>query len=78
MRILYSANKHGIENTDIEFVYEHSVSSIALSGEHELVMTFGYDTIGRALEVGYITADSGEDIIIHAMKIRQSYRKYLL
>jgi hypothetical protein len=38
-------------------------------------MLFGYDAIGRALEVGYIINDQGQDLVIHAMKIRQSYKK---
>ena len=42
-----------------------------------IVMLFGFDTIGRGLEVAYISADAGEDIVIHAMKIRPSYNKYL-
>jgi hypothetical protein len=51
--------------------------SIVLQDEPEKVMLFGYETIGRALEVGYVLNDQGESIVIHAMKIRQGYKKYL-
>jgi len=40
-------------------------------------MLFGFDTIGRGLEVGYIFSDQEEEIIIHAMRVRAIYRKYL-
>jgi hypothetical protein len=40
-------------------------------------MLFGFDTIGRGLEVAYITSDVGDDIVIHAMKIRPGYNQYL-
>jgi hypothetical protein len=40
-------------------------------------MLFGFDTIGRALEIGYFINDNGDEIIMHAMKLRKSYQKYL-
>ena len=41
--------------------------------EPTIVMLFGFDTIGRGLEIAYITNEDGEDIVIHAMKIRPGY-----
>jgi hypothetical protein len=72
-----TARKHGISDEDIKYVYEFALNSIVLPDQPDLVMLFGFDTIGRGLEVGYITTDQGEDLIIHAMKIRQGYKKYL-
>jgi len=40
-------------------------------------MLFGFDTIGRGLEIGYVVNDAGEDIIIHAMKVRAVYKIHL-
>jgi hypothetical protein len=75
--ILDSAYKHGISDNDIMMVFENAISSIALDEFPPKVMLFGFDSIGRALEVGYFVNDSGTNIIIHAMKLRKSYFKYL-
>ena len=77
MIILDSALKHGISKQDIEYVYEYAVNSLVLDINPEKTMLFGFDTIGRGLEVGYIVNDNEEDIIIHAMKIRAVYKNYL-
>jgi hypothetical protein len=75
--IIDSARKHGIADQDIEYVYEFPLNSIVTQEEPVIVMLFGFDTIGRGLEVAYITNDTGEDIVIHAMKIRTGYNQYL-
>ena len=77
MKILDSAFKHGISEQDITFVYEFAVNSLVLQIYPEKIMLFGFDTIGRGLEVGYIINDQGEDIVIHAMKVRSVYKQYL-
>jgi len=78
MKIIDSARKHGISDLDISYVYEYAVRSVVMKDSSNTVILFGFDTIGRGLEVGYITNSMGEDIIIHAMKIRPSYKKHLL
>jgi hypothetical protein len=77
MVIIDSARKHGISDQDIKYVYEFPLNSIVTQEEPVIVMLFGFDTIGRGLEVAYITNDAGEDIVIHAMKIRPGYNQYL-
>ncbi|MCL2111492.1 MAG: hypothetical protein FWH32_04450 [Clostridiales bacterium] len=77
MVIIDSARKHGISDVDIAYVYEFPLNSIVTQEEPIIVMLFGFDTIGRSLEIAYITNDEGEDIVIHAMKIRPSYNRYL-
>ena len=77
MIIIDSAYKHGISEQDIAYVYEHAVNSLVLQASPVKIMLFGFDTIGRGLEVGYISNDQNEDIVIHAMKIRSIYKKYL-
>jgi hypothetical protein len=59
MKIIESARKHGISNKDIEYVYISATQSIVLREDPEKVMLFGFDTIGRALEIGYIINDQG-------------------
>jgi hypothetical protein len=75
--ILDSAYKHGISDKDIIVVFQNAISSITLDEFPPKVMLFGFDTIGRALEIGYFINDSGTYIIMHAMKLRKSYFKYL-
>ena len=77
MIILNSAYKHGISDKNIEFVYENAITSIVLEEFPLKIMLFGFDTVGRALEIGYFVNELGEDIIIHAMKLRKEYKEYL-
>ena len=79
MIIIDLARKHSISDHDIIFVYESSTNSILLEqkGRPTMTILFGHDTIGRGLEIGYVTNDQGEDIIVHAMKIRPGYKVYL-
>jgi len=77
MIILDSARKHGISDRDITYVYEFPVNSLIPHDQSGVILLFGFDTLGRGLEIAYITTDEDIDIIIHAMKIRQSYKKFL-
>jgi hypothetical protein len=67
---VYACFKRGVKTNDL---YLHPLQ------QEPLVFTkvFGYDTIGRGLEVGYIFNDEGEEYVIHAMKIRPSYKAFL-
>ncbi|MDR0999262.1 MAG: hypothetical protein LBL96_00410 [Clostridiales bacterium] len=77
MIILNSARKHGISDADIRFVYENAINSVVLEEFPLKVMLFGFDTMGRALEIGYFVNENKEGIIMHAMKIRKAYQEYL-
>ena len=77
MIILDSARKHGISDINIALVFENAINSIILEEFPPKVMLFGFDSIGRVLEIGYFINESGEEIIIHAMKLRKCYQKYL-
>ncbi|MCL1849533.1 MAG: hypothetical protein FWF83_07695 [Clostridiales bacterium] len=77
MIIIDSARKHGISDIDIEHVFENAINSIVLDESPTKIMLFGFDTIGRALEIGYFINESGEFIVMHAMKLRRSYQGYL-
>ena len=77
MIILDSAHKHGILDKDIEHIFNNAINSIIIEEFPLKFMVFGFDTVGRALEIGYFVNEQGEDIIMHAMKIRRKYQKYL-
>jgi len=78
MIIIESALKHGISEAEIMYVFENAVNSITLEEFPLKIMIFGFDTIGRAIEIGYTLNDNGEEIIIHAMKLRKNYQQYLV
>jgi hypothetical protein len=75
--IINSARKHGISDEDIQYAIVHSLCGILLREEPEKRMFFGFDFKGRALEVGAELQDDGRWKIIHAMKLRKEYQKYL-
>jgi hypothetical protein len=76
-RIIESARKHGVKDEDIMYTYFTADESIQLTEEPEKYMLFGFDTNGNPLEVGYFINDQGERIIMHAMKLRKAYYRYL-
>ena len=71
-------NKHGISEIDIRFVFENGFNSIVLEKFPLKVILFGFDSLGRALEIGYIINNDGYYVIMHAMKLRKTYQKYLI
>ena len=78
MIIIASAFKHGISEKEIKHAYDNAISSITLEEFPPKVMLFGFDTKGQALEIGYFINDNGDEIIMHAMKLRKVYQKYML
>ena len=78
MIIIDSALKHGVLENEIRYVFENAISSITLEEFPPKIMLFGFDTNGRAIEVGYFINDNGDEIIMHAMKLRKIYQKYML
>ena len=78
MIIIDSAFKHGVSENEIKYVFENAISSITLEEFPPKVMLFGFDTKGKALEIGYFINDNGDEIIMHAMKLRKGYQKYML
>ena len=78
MIIIESAFKHGVSENEIKYVFETAISSITLEEFPPKIMLFGFDTKGNAIEIGYFVNDDGDEIIMHAMKLRKSYHKYML
>ncbi|MCL2189192.1 MAG: hypothetical protein FWC16_10195 [Defluviitaleaceae bacterium] len=77
MIILDAAYKHGLSYDEIKTAYENAISILTLEEYPPKFMAFGFDSKGRALEIGYIENINGDIIIIHAMKIRKQYLKYI-
>lgn len=74
MKIHSSALKHGIEEQDIRVAATASVWVGDLDDDSPArQLRLGFDTAGRLLELVVLRFDSGNELVIHAMKVRQPY-----
>lgn len=72
MKINPSALKHGIVEGDIRHACEHrAYESEPDDGMPAKQFVLGFDTHGRLIELGILTFDSGNQLVIHAMKARR-------
>jgi hypothetical protein len=69
-----SARKHGIDPRDAIHAAEHAVLVADLDDDSPArQLRLGFDTAGRILEVVVLRFDSGNELVIHAMKARRQY-----
>ena len=74
MRVHDSARKHGVEPDDAVHAAEHAVFVSDLDEDNPArQLRLGFDTEGRLLEVVVLRFDSGNELLIHAMKARRQY-----
>ncbi len=79
MKVNPSALRHGVSAEDALYAAEHCVYLGELdeaSPARRLLL--GFDTAGRLLELVVLTFDSGNMLLIHAMKARRRYLDLLL
>ena len=78
MHIHPAAYKHGIAREAIEHATRHPITVIEIDPEQDprRVLTIGPDLAGLLLEIVSLSLDEG-DVVIHAMKLRRTYRSYL-
>lgn len=74
MRVNESALRHGISELDIL----HAVENVVYLSEPDddipaKHFVLGFDSRGRLLELAVVTFDSGNQLVIHAMKARKKY-----
>ncbi|MCE1180332.1 MAG: DUF4258 domain-containing protein [Micrococcales bacterium] len=74
MKVNESALRHGISELDIL----HAVENVAYLSEPDddvpaKQFVLGFDSRGRLLELAVVTFDSGNQLVIHAMKARKKY-----
>jgi len=69
-----SALKHGVAKDDVLFAAQHP-AYVADLDEDSPARQFrlGFDQAGRVLELVVLTFDSGNQLVIHAMKARTEY-----
>ncbi|MEO5975471.1 MAG: hypothetical protein ABIQ38_09780 [Ilumatobacteraceae bacterium] len=70
-KILNSAHKHGIADTDILHAYHNNYKGFYLS---DLIMLIGPDRNGNLLELG-VNREKMADSIVHAMKARRKFTR---
>lgn len=71
MRVHDSARKHGIDSEDAVCAATWPLWTDELDEESPArQLRLGFDTHGRLLETVVLVFDSGEELIIHAMKAR--------
>jgi hypothetical protein len=69
-----SARKHGIDPKDAIHAAEHAVFVSDLEDDSPArQLRLGFDAAGRLLEVVVLSFDSGNELVIHAMKARRQY-----
>ncbi|MYH42871.1 MAG: hypothetical protein F4017_05320 [Acidimicrobiaceae bacterium] len=73
-----AAHKHGIEREAIEHALRHPITIIEVDPEQDprRVLTIGPDPTGLLLEIVSLSLDE-DDVVIHAMKLRPTYRSHL-
>lgn len=74
MNVHDSARKHGVDPDDAVHAAEHAVFVDDLDdGSPARQLRIGFDAAGRLLEVVVLRFDSGDELLIHAMKARRQY-----
>lgn len=69
-----SARKHGIADSDIRTAFDTPLLSGPLDDDHpQRVLTLGFDSQTRVLELVTLHYDDGTTEVIHAMKARRTY-----
>lgn len=74
MKVHESARKHAIAPNDAIHAAEHAVFTSDLDDDSPArQLRLGFDSAGRLLEVVVLSFDSGNELVIHAMKARRQY-----
>ena len=78
MKVHPSARKHGVTPADAVLAAEQAVFVSNLDHDSPArQLRLGFDTAGRLLEIVVLRFDSGNELIIHAMRARRQYLSLL-
>jgi hypothetical protein len=75
MRIGDPARKHGIEDEDVWHAIRYMMRT--LSESDDLIMVIGPARSGIPLEIGILGPASDDPVVIHAMRLRPKFQKFL-
>jgi hypothetical protein len=72
-----SAHRHDVAEEDMLHAVEHSLVVDDLGEDPDRWLVLGPDTAGNLLELVVLVSAEGDEIIIHAMPMRATYRRLL-
>lgn len=72
-----SARNHGVADEDILHAVEHSMVVDDLGEDPDRWIVIGPNRAAQLLEVIVLVTAEGDELIIHAMPLRATYRKLL-
>jgi hypothetical protein len=72
-----SARKHGVADEDILHAIDHALAIEDAGEDPDRWLLLGPDTAGNLLEVVVMTTVEGLQLAIHAMAMRDKYRRLL-
>jgi len=75
MRIGEPARKHGIEDEDVWHAIRYMMRTVSESDD--LIMVIGPARSGIPLEIGILGPASDDPVVIHAMRLRPKFQKFL-
>lgn len=73
MKILRSALKHGCTPADIVHAIAGAWQRTKVGEEPDRWLYVGVDGSSRPLEIVTVQGDDGDEVVIHAMKLRKKY-----
>jgi hypothetical protein len=72
-----SARKHGVADQDILHAIDHALALEDAGEDPDRWLLIGSDTAGNLLEVVIMITTEDTQLVIHAMPMRNQYRKLL-
>jgi hypothetical protein len=72
-----SARKHGVADEDILHAIDHALAFEDAGEDPDRWLLIGPDTTGNLLEVVVMITNEGNQLAIHAMPMRDEYRRLL-
>lgn len=76
VEVVPDARKHRVLDEDMRHAVRHAVRTIDLQDDQKTLM-IGADRAGRLLEVVVVGLDTDRSRIIHAMRLRRSFYRFL-
>ena len=77
MEIHRSARRHGVSDDDILHAVEHAIRVDDVGEDPDRWLVIGPDRGANLLEVVVLVTAEGDELIIHAIPLRATYRKLL-
>ncbi len=78
MRFHESARKHGVDEQDTLHAVDHALAIKDIGEDPYRWLVLGPDRAGNLLEVIVLMTAEGEQLAIHAMKMRPQFQELLL